>query len=113
MNKNSNLKTNNINSSESKNLKAADSNAYTNQEINTDDIIDANALNNKADKTNTYLKSEIDSKVTSLPKSSVALGGFLRLSKSVDNTTFSIDRYSLNLVSNTMVCMSLFQLFMV
>ena len=45
-----------------------------------------------------------------LNSSSVDLGDIYRLVNSVDNTTFSIERFSLNSVSNSMVWMSLFSI---
>ena len=88
-------------------LKASASNVYATQDINHNDCIYDNALNNKADTSNTYLKTEIDTKCAALPAYSVELRGIFRLSKSSGNITFPIDRYSLSLVTYTMVWMSL------
>ena len=104
------LQINNVYSLASLNLKASATNVYTKQEINNTYIIYVNALNNKADKTHTYLKTEIDTKLAALPVSSVDLGGIFRLSKSSDNNTFSIDRYSLSQVNNAMAWMSLYSI---
>ena len=45
---------------------------------------------------------------TKVNSSSVALGDIYRLVKSVDNNTFSIERFSLNSVSNSNVWLSFF-----
>ena len=105
------LKIHNVDSLASLTLKALASNAYTKQEIYTNSSIYANALNNKADKTktNSYLKTEIYNRFTTLSNSSSAdLGNIYRLVKSIDNNTFSIERFSLTSVSNSNAWLSLF-----
>ena len=56
------------------------------------------------------MKTEIDTKFAALPASSVDLGSISRLVKSTDTKTCSIERYSLNVISNSNVWMSLFSI---
>jgi hypothetical protein len=75
-------------------------------------------LNNKSDKSNTYLKSEIDNFNNVLNNdinakanvSSIDLGGVYRLSKSTDNSSFSIDRFDNSGSINANAWISLFKL---
>ena len=95
--------------------KASAPNVNTEEELNNNAMNYANTSNNTADQSNTCLKTEIDNNFTTsnslinttVNLSSVDLEGVFRLVKSVDNTTFSIERLSLNSASNSMVWSSL------